>query len=230
MRCGRRKDFRVNKTILANPATNGKPDATTERASTRLVLTRTGLAVQVQEVRTHARGRRDAGPLQLEHEDEPMTNDPFSQALEAVMRDADAWMPHKEPDQPATIVGRYVRGGVTADTGYGPSKVITLREEDGHEWTVRLYGKVLAREWEGAGAEIGDVVAIRYKGEEQTRDGTTFRNYRVVVMPDPDAPKDAASVAELSERELIDKADALERRHEDAAGAQGTFDDDDPPF
>jgi hypothetical protein len=111
--------------------------------------------------------------------------DPYREAADAVTREAENWMPHREGDQPATIVGLYVRSEEAPDQGYGTSEIKTVRERDGREWSVRLYGKVLASEWAAADPQIGEVVAIRYLGELSTKDGTMFRGYRVAVAREP---------------------------------------------
>lgn len=110
------------------------------------------------------------------------TIDPYDAARDAVMADSESWMPHKNAEQSPVLVGVLVHEGVTPDAGYGPAAVATLRDRDGKEWTVRMFGSVLAREWEEAGASLGDVVAIRYVGKQQTKDGTEFRLWRVRVM------------------------------------------------
>ena len=57
-----------------------------------------------------------------------------------------------------------------------------MRERDGHEWIVRTFGTVLKREWDAAKARVGDVVAIHYLGERQTKGGTTFHNWKVSAV------------------------------------------------
>ncbi len=98
------------------------------------------------------------------------------------MSEATNWTPRQEPDQPRHIVGAVVRIDKTDDVGYGEAALVVLRERDGHEWIVRTFGTVLKREWDAAKARVGDVVAIHYLGERQTKGGTTFHNWKVSAV------------------------------------------------
>ena len=165
--------------------------------------------------------------------------DPYEQARDAVLRDAESWMPHREPDQPATIVGLYVRSENTPENGFGVSEMKTLRERDGREWSVRLYGKVLAREWKAADPQIGEVVAIRYLGEAETKDKTPYRAYKVAVarQPRPTEPETATpeqdDAFERAQLRMDDEAAAERKGGESAetvAVSSASHFGDDAPF
>lgn len=143
------------------------------------------------------------------------------------MREADNWMPHRESEQPPTIIGLYMRSEEAPDQGYGISEIKTLRERDGREWSVRLYGKVLAREWDAADPQIGEVVAIRYLGEQQTKDGTMFRAYKVVVSrePRPAEPERATPEQEA----VMERAQMRIDEGEPVPASASRFGDE-PPF
>lgn len=124
------------------------------------------------------------------------TNDPYEK-LRARVEYPDAWRP--QTGSPSTLIGV-----VTAETEIPFTDLATseerqqaalgVRDEDGKEWSVAAFHAVLRAElWnhpERGKVEVGDFVAIHYRGEGLTGDGRPVHRYRVAVEKNNKTAKD----------------------------------------
>lgn len=88
---------------------------------------------------------------------------------------ADAWRPD---------VGDVVKGTVVAidsRTGeFDAYPIITIRDEDGGERAVHAFHTALHQQLGDLDVQVGDEIAVQYRGKQQTRDGKrSYEAYRV---------------------------------------------------
>ena len=98
---------------------------------------------------------------------------------------AEAWRPSDAHfDHPEVIVGELV-DVTAAHTSYGPTRVVTLRTSEGKEWAVWLVKTVLRQEFEKLQPRRGELVAVRFLGRVDAREGRpAYDAFRVVVDRD----------------------------------------------
>lgn len=91
--------------------------------------------------------------------------------------DAQSWIPKEEGD---TLVGVVTHVG-TMNSDYSPEPIpyIEVQDREGEVWGVRGYGSVLAAKIEGAKLEVGDGVAVRFLGMQDSRNGRSYKNFAV---------------------------------------------------
>ena len=125
---------------------------------------------------------------------------------------APAWKPAKNDK----LVGALVALDVY-DAGYGPYKILTVRQENGEELAWRAYhdvakGKV--DEAEAAGRlKLGVEIGIKYRGLIPNRSGSgKYHDYALIVARD------------------YDTAAEFEKPQAGGAGARPEDNDDSPPF
>ena len=101
--------------------------------------------------------------------------------------DSEGWVPENPGEG---IQGVIIKIGETrSDFEDDPAKAMvpvwTLQTRDGNKWRVIGYGAVLKREMQDAGAEIGDLAAIKYFGEKPIKKGrfagNPYKHYGVAV-------------------------------------------------
>jgi hypothetical protein len=122
---------------------------------------------------------KDDGPAPVASDD----NESFD-LLDGLTEDEGVpWKPNADEDaSPEGIQGRVTyRGEVPSD--YGPEMCphITLEASDGTVWSVRGYGTVLRNQINKVDPQVGDLVAIRYFGKKDGRNGRAYENYKVAV-------------------------------------------------
>ena len=76
-----------------------------------------------------------------------------------------------------TIVGEFI--GSEEDVGKYGSTVYTVEDADGKQWSV-WGNKVMSDGMDGA--DVGDMVGIRYLGMFKNKSGNNYRNYAVIVQ------------------------------------------------
>lgn len=125
--------------------------------------------------------------------------------LRASVEFPEPWKP--QSGSPATLLGE-----VVAETEIPYKDLHTkeekrkaafvVRDQDGKEWSVAAFHAVLRNElWEHktrGKAQVGDFVAIHYRGEGLTEDGRPVQRYRVAVE------RPQAAQATTGEREGAD--------------------------
>jgi hypothetical protein len=98
--------------------------------------------------------------------------------------------PSWTPDEPASLAGKIVAIGSTkSDYHDRPVPVWTVEQQDGERIRVAGFRSVLERDMNEAGAEVGDLVAVKYFGRVQkknTKPGSKnsqdfYQKYRVIT-------------------------------------------------
>lgn len=113
-----------------------------------------------------------------------MATDEFANAIEAGSTSGDAWDMKVQP----ILVGTYK----AKKTNVGPNNSnMYMVREDGKEEDTGVWGSTVI---DGRFEEIpvGSRVKIEYLGEEKSQRGSTFKNYKILYIPD----KDVANVAD----------------------------------
>ena len=110
-----------------------------------------------------------------------VADDPFAEAREKLDEgQAPAWKPVKDPAHPREVVGRVVKiERVTIATG-DSAPVVTLEDEHGRLFSIWLWHTTLLSGFQRMRPALGDVVAVRYEGEQQSEaSGRRFHKYSV---------------------------------------------------
>lgn len=140
---------------------------------------------------------------------------------ERMGRERISWVPEKAGD---AVIGEVVE--VTEQVGdYGPFLMVTLYdpEQPGKEFVVRGYGSVLAGHLARLAPKDGDVLAITFNGEKESRNKDpkgkprTYRDFSVNKLG-------ASTAAAVPDFETLAKAAAVQAEEE------GIVDDDGNPF
>ncbi|MBS4032639.1 MAG: hypothetical protein KGZ63_14655 [Clostridiales bacterium] len=107
------------------------------------------------------------------------------------------------PEQGDILVGK-VREIKEVTTKFGQRDTMVVETEHGQIKTVFATTDI-KRKLESLKAEIGDIVALKYFGEKQTRNGATFKSYEVRVIKTDITCTDqlAEGVNELSEDDIV---------------------------
>ena len=108
----------------------------------------------------------------------------YAMAYEELLEQAkkgypESWIPKKEGD---AIAGRLVKVD-RATTAYGPCKIAILETEDGNQHGVWLLHTTLVSQFDSANPQIGDAVAVLYKGKVKSKEAghSDYHSYRVVT-------------------------------------------------
>lgn len=129
----------------------------------------------------------------------------------------------EEPGQ--MIVGKVMDMG-TGFSKFGAHPVVTIKSEaDGELYSVHCLQTALRSQMLQANPNRGDRIAVKYKGEKESAQGNTYKDFKVGV----DAPK--RSFADIMKNINADEVEEAKAR----AGARSTSDepgdpDDDLPF
>lgn len=95
-----------------------------------------------------------------------------------------SWRPNAGKGHPQLLVGVLVRVD-DAHTSYGPARIVVLRDPEGVEWGVWLLHAVLKDEFAQLRPCAGELVAVKYVGRVEGRDGRAgYESYRVAVDRD----------------------------------------------
>ncbi len=147
---------------------------------------------------------------------------------------ATSWRPDKEGSgHPVELVGIFVRREKGLDRGYGEGTCAVVRTIEGAEWRV-WFKTAIEQQFERLEIAEGDLVAIRYLGFVEPKDGRAgYHNYRVEVDhappgagpeqpergPPPFAGVDSAGI---TESQVCDQCGYADLQH--AAGCPNDLD------
>lgn len=100
--------------------------------------------------------------------------------------DAD-WAPAWRPEAGEKLVGEVT--ALDKRTGYGGHEyaVLTVRAEDGQEWSVHAFHSVLANELREAKPKVGERIGVKYLGQREGAGGSSYHAYRVLIDRDQQA-------------------------------------------
>ena len=127
---------------------------------------------------------------------------------------AEAWRP--EPGE--KLIGRVTEIGAR-EGAYGTYPIVTVKQDDGSELALHAFHTVAMNELAAAKPQVGEQVAILYRGQLKAADGkSSYHAYKVVMPerpaaafswaafgdspepdPEPDIPVDAPSVGDAGE-------------------------------
>lgn len=141
-------------------------------------------------------------------------------ALDAPQETAEAWVP-QEGDK---LVGSVTRLD-KFDGGYGEYPILTVSTEtgttqngspvkEGTEFAFHAFNTVPKNEVEKQNAQPGDRLGVAFLGEGRSKNGQTFKNYRVVVQ------KGQGATPSASEDQIVKDAEALGATESDSDGIQ----------
>jgi hypothetical protein len=98
------------------------------------------------------------------------------------------WRPN-DPDKahPRLLVGEFVRLA-EGHTSYGPARIVVLRDGEGRDWSIWLLHAVLKQEFAKLRPRPGELVAVKWNGHVEPRDGRAgYESYTVAVDRDAGA-------------------------------------------
>jgi hypothetical protein len=90
---------------------------------------------------------------------------------------SDAWKPWQDDRQPSTLVGT-LRDEHATKAG----RVAEIEDEHGQTWTVWLDPVVLQRQWREDRPQVGELIAIDYRGQFEGRNGNSGALNLVLVI------------------------------------------------
>ena len=101
---------------------------------------------------------------------------------------ATSWRPDKRgSDHPRELVGIFIRTEKGLDHGYGEGSCAVVRTLEGLEWKV-WFKTALEQQWQRLQVVEGNLVAVRYEGYVDARDGRPgYHAYRLEVDKAPGA-------------------------------------------
>jgi hypothetical protein len=88
------------------------------------------------------------------------------QAPEPTLTSSDSWKPWHDARQPRTLVGIVCDEHEAKDC-----RVAEIEDDHGQTWTVWLDPAVLVRQWREDKPQVGELVAIDYRGHFEPRNG-----------------------------------------------------------
>ena len=111
----------------------------------------------------------------------------------------ESWIPKKEGD---AIAGKLIKVD-KASTAYGPCKIAILETDNGTVFGVWLLHQALVSQFESANPQIGDGVAVLYKGKVKSKEAghSDYHSYRVVT----DGSSGSGDIEWASEKEYANE-------------------------
>ena len=114
----------------------------------------------------------------------------------------ESWIPKKDGD---AIAGKLIKVD-KATTAYGPCKIAILETENGTVFGVWLLHTTLVSQFESANPQIGDGVAVLYKGKVKSKEAghSDYHSYRVVTDGGSNGDIEWASEKEYANENPLD--------------------------
>jgi hypothetical protein len=123
------------------------------------------------------------------------------------------------------IAGTVVRRDV-ADTEYGEQRIVVVDPGDGNLRSIWLLHDALRSQMEKLAPEIGDVIAVRYLGRQQSGNGRSYHAYTVAM--DRERPQFQWDTSPAATSPAA--GGQLELPFDDGVPLPPEPPDDDPPF